>query len=94
MLFTEKTVVVIGATGGLGTAITRAFAAEGATLALAGRSQLSESRWPATGSFLVIRPTRPTQPAWPTLRDDGPGQARPGGCGRQRRRLRRSQAAG
>lgn len=42
MRFTEKTVVVIGATGGLGTAIARSFAAEGAALALAGRSRLPD----------------------------------------------------
>lgn len=37
MRFAEKTVVVLGATGGLGAVIAHAFAAEGAALALAGR---------------------------------------------------------
>ena len=42
MRFAEKTVAVIGVTGGLGTAIARAFAAEGAALALASHSPLSD----------------------------------------------------
>jgi NAD(P)-dependent dehydrogenase (short-subunit alcohol dehydrogenase family) len=39
---TGKTVLVVGATGGLGAAIAQAFAAEGASLALAGRSRLPD----------------------------------------------------
>ena len=53
MRFAEKTVAVIGATGGLGTAIARAFAAEGAALALAGRSRLSDVD--VAGSAVVSR---------------------------------------
>lgn len=39
--FAEQVVVVVGATGGLGEAISRAFACEGATLALAARNRES-----------------------------------------------------
>lgn len=53
MRFTEKTIVVIGATGGLGTAIARAFAAEGAALALAGRSRLPDAD--VVGAAIVSR---------------------------------------
>ena len=83
MRFTEKTVAVIGATGGLGTAIARAFAAEGAALALAGRSRLPDVD--VAGSAVVSRHqadlTDPDSLA--ALRADVLASAWPGGRGCQ-----------
>jgi len=42
MRFIDKTVLVLGATGGLGASIARVFATEGAALALAARSRLPQ----------------------------------------------------
>lgn len=49
--FIGKTVVIVGASGGLGAALARAFAAEGATLALAARRPLAPGDYAATTHY-------------------------------------------
>lgn len=49
MQFEHKTILIIGASGGLGSAIARAFAAQGADLALAARREFALPELPGAG---------------------------------------------
>jgi NAD(P)-dependent dehydrogenase (short-subunit alcohol dehydrogenase family) len=53
--FQNKTILIVGASGGLGCAIARQFAAEGAVLALAARSELDPEKLGLPGQAVTYR---------------------------------------
>jgi 3-oxoacyl-[acyl-carrier protein] reductase len=86
MLLDQKTAIIYGASGAIGSAVARAYAREGANVHLAGRTERPSTRSPSASEPTATRPTSHALTSSTERRSSGTRALSPRPAARRRQR--------